>query len=112
VKQSIRTLAILLTSTLFAQTVEAGECLDPHFSYEAHALDAHALLAKNTIGSHRTELVLTTSCIDLKVAYHFTLASTFTCIGQGDTVTATTIDGQHEICRVTRVAPYKTPPAP
>lgn len=111
--RKIGTLSILLAAPLLVQAGHAaGLCLDPHLSYEAHALDAHTLRAKNTIGSHRTELALTTTCIDLKNAYHFTLASAFACIGQGDMVAATTIDGQREQCRVTHVAPYEALHAP
>ena len=85
-------------------------CLNPHFDYEAHALDAHNLVAKNTIGPNQTPLTVKTSCIDLKVARSFSLSSVFLCIGPGDPVVATTTDGQREGCRVTGLAPYAPPP--
>ena len=99
-----------LITCISAGASAAPYCLNPHFDYEAHALDAHDLVVKNTIGSNRIPLRLKTSCIDLSTAFRFSLSSTFTCIGLGDAVVATTIDGQREGCRVTGIEPYSVPP--
>jgi hypothetical protein len=80
-------------------------CVNPKYSYEAHALDSHNVAVKQTIGEHREWLQLSTSCYDLKSAYRIALGSTFTCIGQGDIVVSRTIDGQSQSCRVTGVTP-------
>jgi hypothetical protein len=80
-------------------------CINPKYSYEAHAMDSHTVAVKNTIGRHQDWAELTTSCFDLKSAYRISLASTFTCIGQGDAVVSRTIDGQTQSCRVTGVSP-------
>ena len=80
-------------------------CINPKYSYETHAMDSHTVAVKNTIGSHQNWAELTTSCYDLKAAYRISLASTFTCIGQGDAVVSRTIDGQTQSCRVTGVSP-------
>jgi len=80
-------------------------CVNPKYSYEAHAIDSHTVAVKQTIGEHREWLQLSTSCYDLKSAYRISLGSTFTCIGQGDIVVSRTIDGQAQSCRVTGVSP-------
>jgi hypothetical protein len=80
-------------------------CVNPKYSYEAHALDSHTVAVKQTIGEHREWLQLSTSCYDLKSAYRIALGSTFSCIGQGDVVVSRTIDGQTQSCRVTGVSP-------
>jgi hypothetical protein len=103
-------LAALLAGASSAVSAAPRLCLNPHFDYEAHAIDAHNLVVKNTIGPNRTPLTVKTSCIDLSVAHYFSLSSIFTCIGPGDNVVATTIDGQREGCRVTGITSYPPPP--
>jgi hypothetical protein len=83
-------------------------CINPKFSYEAHAMDSHTVAVRNTIGAHQDWAELTTSCLDLKSANRISLASTLTCIGQGDFVFSRTIDGQSRRCRVTGVTPLES----
>ena len=46
------------------------------------------------------------TCVFLRTADHIALSSDFSCIGMGDTVVTSTIDGRHQSCRITHVEPY------
>jgi hypothetical protein len=81
-------------------------CLDPHRDYQARAIGDHDIVAHSTLGHDHREVQLTTTCIDLTSAFQFSLSSNFNCMGQGDTVVATTADGRRQSCIVTRVQPY------
>lgn len=100
-------LAALLAATpaLAAQTPHSI-CINPHYSYQAHYLSGHDIVAKATLGHDHRELKLTTTCIFLRDADHISLSSEFNCVGMGDTVVTSTIDGHRQVCRITRVAPY------
>jgi hypothetical protein len=99
--------AIALSAIPVAANAASGQsiCINPKYSYEAHAMDSHTVAVKNTIGRHQDWAQLATSCFNLREAYSISLASTFTCIGQGDSVVSRRIDGQTQSCRVTGVAP-------
>lgn len=99
--------AIVLSAAPAAANAASGQtvCINPKFSYEAHAMDSHTVAVKNTIGAHQDWAQLSTSCFDLKSAYRIALSSTFHCIGQGDSVVSRTIDGQTQSCRVTGISP-------
>lgn len=84
-------------------------CLNPHFSYRAQPAGLHDLIAENTIGSHVTKLHVTTSCIDLHDADVISLNTAFGCLGRGDDVVATGIDGRRQHCIVTNIVPETAP---
>src|SRR5271166_1673984 len=93
-KRTIVLLSVLAAVNPSVAGAAGGKiCINPRWSYEAHALDAHTVVAKSTIGSDHRELRLDTTCIDLKSAFRIALSTTFSCIDMGDTVVATTIDG-------------------
>lgn len=81
-------------------------CINPHFGYNARSLNQHEIYVRNAIGKPRPALRLTTSCLNLDPAIGIGLSSSFTCIGLGDPVVATTVDGHVESCVVTHIAPY------
>lgn len=108
--------AIVLLSVLAAASpafaADKKICINPRWSYQARALDNDTVIAKSTLGSDHRELQLATTCHDLKNALTISLSSTFNCIDMGDTVVGTTIDGEREHCRISRVAPYVATQAP
>jgi len=84
---------------------DQGACLNPHFSYRAQPVGLHELVAENTIGTHLTKVRITTSCIDLHDADVISLNTPFGCLGRGDDVVATSIDGRRQSCIVTNIVP-------
>jgi hypothetical protein len=112
-KSSIALPAALVLFALAANAQAAKSvCIDTHRSYEAHTQGLHDVIIRNTIGKPRPALLLSTSCIGLDKADRVSVSSEFGCIGLGDTVIATKIDGHSQSCRVTRVAPYVPPVTP
>jgi hypothetical protein len=113
---AMRSSTLLLAAALLAASVAANAaspdtaCVNPSSSYRVRWLEAHDLLAVNTLGSGHKEVRLTTSCIGLGKTYSFSLGSTGTCVGQGDPVVATSIDGRRQQCVITGVALYIAPP--
>lgn len=89
---------------------QTGSCLNPHFSYRAQPDGLHDVVAENTIGSHRAKVHITTSCIDLHDADVISLGTAFGCLGKGDHVVATSIDGRRQRCIVTNITPAATSP--
>jgi hypothetical protein len=90
-------------------------CIDTHRSYEAHTLGLHDVIIRSSIGKPRPALQLSTSCFGFDKADIVSVSSQFGCIGLGDAVVATKIDGHRQACLVTRVAPYvpaETPARP
>ena len=80
-------------------------CIDAHSSYEAHPQGSNDVIIRSTIGKPRPPLLLSTSCHGLDKADRISVSSQFGCIGLGDAMVATKIDGHRQFCRVTRVAP-------
>lgn len=106
-KQFLSTL-VLLSGIAFQPALADDQpraCLNPHFSYRAQPAGLHDVVAENTIGSHVTKLHITTSCIDLHDADVISLNTAFGCLGRGDDVVATGIDGRRQRCIVTNIAP-------
>ena len=84
---------------------EDRACLNPHFSYRAQPSGDHDVVAQNTIGSHTARVHITTSCVDLHKADVISLSTAFGCLGKGDDVIATSIDGRRQSCIVTNIVP-------
>jgi hypothetical protein len=94
---------ILAATPAFAQ--EKPLCVDASRDgqYNARPLSLHEVLARNAFGNDRRAARLSTTCIHVDRGAIISLHSLTTCIGKGDDVTTTTIDGQREVCRVTGV---------
>src|SRR5205807_865584 len=73
--------------------------------YNARPLAQHEVLAKNAFGQEKRAARLTTTCIHIYRDSFVALHSLTRCIDKGDEVAVSTIDGRHEQCRVTGVAP-------
>jgi hypothetical protein len=97
-------LAVASTSAL--ADAPKTSCIDPHRPYVSRSLNHHDIFVQTSLGKPKPAVRLKTSCIDLDPAIGFGLSSQFNCIGLGDSVVATTIDGKREACVVTRVLPY------
>ncbi len=99
-------LATLVAATPAAAATAGKICIDPHYSYQAHYLAGHDIVAKATFGHDHRELRLSTTCINLSSALQISLATEFNCIDRGDAVFTSTIDGERQHCRITAVQPY------
>jgi hypothetical protein len=80
-------------------------CVDANLGYHARSLNQHDVYIENAVGKRRSAR-LKTSCINLEPSVAIAVHSSFICIGMGDDVSASTIDGHREQCVVTRVLPY------
>lgn len=105
----MRTLCLALLAAVAATPALAAPkpiCIDPHYAYQARYLEGHDIVAKAMLGRDHRELKLSTTCIFLRTADHIALSADFSCVGRGDTVFTSTIDGHRQSCRVTHVEPY------
>jgi hypothetical protein len=100
------TIVLLAAPAMGAGT---GVCLNPNYSYEAKPEGNHDVIARSTFGANHMRLRLSTTCIDLHDADVITLSTSFLCVGQGDSVVATGIDGRRQHCIVTKIAPETAP---
>jgi len=73
--------------------------------YNARPLAQHDVLARNAFGSDRRAARISTTCIHIYRDSFVALQSLTRCIGKGDEVAVSTIDGRREQCKVTGVAP-------
>lgn len=78
-------------------------CLNPKKTYEARVLGSNAVFARNTLGGPGPGARIETSCVALEGDDRITLSTSFACVGRGDPVVATTIDGRQRACVVTSV---------
>ena len=99
-------IAALLATASAAAAAPPRICIDPHYSYQARYLSGHDIVAKATLGHDHRELKLSTTCINLSSVFHISLSTAFNCIGTGDEVGTSTIDGERQVCRITHVEPY------
>jgi hypothetical protein len=97
--------AIVVAGSAWAEAPKTS-CIDPHRSYVARPLNNHDVFAQTSIGTPKPPVRFKTSCINLDPAIAVTLSSQFNCVGLGDHVVATTVDGKRESCIVTKVLPY------
>jgi len=98
--------ALLALSPAALAASPRASCIDPHRSYVARPLNRHDVYVEASIGKPKPPVRLKTSCAFLEPAIAVSFSSSFTCVGQGDTVVATTTDGRRETCIVTGVLPY------
>ena len=84
-----------------------GLCIDAsnRNQYNARPLSLHDVLARNAFGREKRAARLSTTCIHIYRDSLVALHSLTRCIGKGDEVAVSTIDGRREQCRVTGVAP-------
>jgi hypothetical protein len=73
--------------------------------YNARPFTQHDVLARNAIGSDRRAARISTTCIHIDRDAIVALQSLTRCIGKGDEVAVSTIDGPGERCKVTGVTP-------
>jgi len=114
-------LVYAVAASIFAAAPAAAEtsaappqghvCIDPHWSYQARWLSGNTIVAEQTLGHNNRELKISTTCIDLEGPDTIRLGSTFSCVGLGDEVFASKIDGHSQRCRISHVEPYVPAPA-
>jgi hypothetical protein len=80
-------------------------CIDTKQSYVARPLSANQIWVQNSLGTKKPPVRVTTSCYHLQSADGFGLSAQFTCLAQGDTVSANIL-GDREGCIVTKVQVY------
>jgi hypothetical protein len=103
---------LILVALLAANSVSAlaetpkPTCIDPQRSYVARPLNKHDVFVQTSMGAPKPPVRILTTCTSLTSAIGFGLNAQFNCVGMGDTVTATTADGQVSVCKVKRVVPY------
>ena len=104
-KHAVLSLLLLAATPALADT--GSICIDAssRTAYNARPLAQHDVLARNALGSDHRAARITTTCIHIYRASFVALRSLTRCIGKGDEVTVSTIDGRHESCRVTGVTP-------
>ena len=96
---------VAVTNAAWADAPKAS-CIDTRRSYVARPLNHHDVFVRSTMGNPKSPVRVKTTCIYLDPAIGIGLNAEFTCLGLGDTVVATTIDGHRESCRVAGVVPY------
>lgn len=84
-------------------------CLNPSSSYAARWLEGHDVWAQNQLGKGRKPVRVSTTCIALRNTDFIRFAAVSRCLGKGDDVIATNIDGRRQSCLVTNVALYIEP---
>ena len=85
-------------------------CVATQRGYDAHVLGHREIWVRNSLGSNRPELKLTTSCFDLQPTMGLSVSSISPCIERGDKVTATDLNGHVKQRRVIDVTPYSSTP--
>jgi hypothetical protein len=100
-------LSVLLVAATPALADAGGICVDASSreQYNARPLAVHDVLAKNAFGQEKRAVRISTTCIHIYRDSFVALHSMTKCIDKGDEVAVSTIDGRHEQCRVTGVAP-------
>jgi hypothetical protein len=102
---------VVLLSLLAAATPALADtgsiCVDASSrnQYNARPLAQHDVLARNALGKDQRAARITTTCIHIYRDSFVALRSLTSCIGKGDEVAVSTIDGRGERCRVTGVTP-------
>lgn len=103
---------LLLSPAMTGETSEGkGPCLDPSSSYAARWLEGHDVWAQNQLGKGHKPVRVSTTCIALRNTDFIRFEAVSRCLGKGDNVVATNIDGRRQTCLVTKVAPYVEPKA-
>jgi hypothetical protein len=107
-KRSVVLFAVLFAAApMAAMAATPGNiCVNPHLDYDAHSIGHRDVVVRSSLGHDRPEVKLTTTCFDLDATSLIRVSSPFNCIGQGDFVLASNIDGHRQRCRITGVAPY------
>ena len=97
----------LLVAAIPALADAGGICVDAsdRNRYNARPLSVHDVLARNAFGQEKRAVRVSTTCIHIYRDSFVALHSLTKCIDKGDEVGVSTIDGRHEQCRVTGVAP-------
>ena len=100
-------LSVLLFAATPALADTSSICVDASSrnQYNARPLAQHDVLARNALGSDHRAARITTTCIHIYRDSFVALQSLTRCIGKGDEVAVSTIDGRSERCRVTGITP-------
>jgi len=104
-KYGVLSALLVLSTPVLADTNSI--CIDASSNnqYNARPLSLHDVLARNALGVEKRAARITTTCIHVYRDSFVALHSLTRCIGKGDEVAVSTIDGRREQCKVTGVAP-------
>ena len=105
--KSVHTAILFFLVATPAFAADKAICVDAsdRNQYNARPLSQHDVLARNAIGPEKRAVRISTTCIHIYRDSFVALHSLTRCIDKGDEVAVSTIDGRHEQCRVTGVAP-------
>jgi hypothetical protein len=81
-------------------------CVNARLGYEARTIGTREVMVRNALGAHRTELRLTTTCVNMNRDDAVRIDALSTCVTTGDRILVSTLGGGHQSCRVTGVSPY------
>lgn len=102
------------TSILFALALSAAPlaasaspaCVNTRLGYEARPVGTREVMVRNSLGEHRTELMLTTTCFAMNRDDAVRVQALSNCVQTGDEVSVSALGGGGQKCRVTGVVPY------
>ncbi len=81
-------------------------CVNTRLGYEARPVGTREVMVRNSLGEHRAELRLTTTCFAMNREDAVRIDALSTCVETGDRVFVSTFGGGHQACRVTGVGSY------
>jgi hypothetical protein len=104
-KHAVLFILLFAATPTFADT--GSICVDASSrnQYNARPLALHDVLARNALGKDQCAARISTTCIHIYRDSFVALRSLTRCIGKGDEVAVSTIDGRGERCKVTGVTP-------
>jgi hypothetical protein len=105
-KRPLLAAAVLACLLPMVASAASPGCVNARRGYEARTIGTREVMIRNTLGEHRTELKLTTTCVNMNRDDAVRIDALSTCVTTGDRVFVSVLGGGHQACRVTGVGPY------
>ena len=81
-------------------------CVNVRLGYEARTIGTREVMVRNSLGEHRTQLKLTTTCFNMNKDDAVRIVALSNCVMTGDNVFVSQLGGGYQSCRVTGVSAY------